>query len=426
MKDELLTEDDGPGELDLPGDPLVLASPDPLAKIGDLAASAGIRRVDMVAWRDLDHPEAGGSELHAASIAERWAAAGIDVRLTASRAEGAARVVARDGYRVDRPAGRYGIFPAVAARRTARRYLGGRPSRLAAPDDHGLLDRPSTGPDATVEIWNGMPFFSPFWAPRPRLVFLHHVHDGMWDLVLPPGLAAAGRFLESRLAPPVYRRTPVVTLSQTSRQGIIDLLRLDPALVHVVEPGVDEVFCPGPARHARPLVVAVGRLVPYKRFDLLIDVLVRLRERHPDLEAVIAGEGQERSALEGLIHRHRAGSWLRLPGRIDDETLLDLYQRAWVVASTSAYEGWGLTISEAAACATPAVASPIAGHADAVEDGVTGFLAEPGAEMEDRIGALLANPLLRRRMQRAARQRAAALTWDRTALETMRLLARQV
>jgi glycosyltransferase involved in cell wall biosynthesis len=404
---------------------------DPLAKIGDVAAGAGIRRVDMVAWRDLDHPEAGGSELHAASIAERWAAAGIDVRLTASRADGAARTGFRDGYRVERPAGRYGIFPFVAAQRGlahhVRSRLGGPGARAASPADPRREQpghRPDR-PDATVEIWNGMPFFSPLWADRPRLVFLHHVHDRMWDLVLPPGLAAVGRLLESRVAPPVYRRTPVVTLSESSRRAIVDLLGFDPSRVHVVAPGVDEAFCPGPGRHERPLVVAVGRLVPYKRFDRLIDVLVRLRSAHPGLEAVIAGEGQERGPLEEQVRRCGAQAWISLPGRIDDEQLVELYQRAWVLASTSAYEGWGLTISEAAACGTPAVASPIAGHSDAIEDGVTGFLAQPGAEMEARIGSLLSNPLLRRRMQRAAHRRAATLTWDRTALETMRLLAAQ-
>lgn len=403
-----------------------------LAKIGDIAAAAGIRRIDMVAWRDLDHPEAGGSELHAASVVERWAAAGVEIRLTASRAAGGPRVGFRDGYRIERPAGRYGIFPAVSAQRSFARYIAphlpDRGNRPPAPSEHRGSTGPSAappGPDATVEIWNGMPFFSPLWAPKPRLVFLHHVHDRMWDLVLPKGLAALGRVLESHIAPPVYRHTPVVTLSDSSRQAIIDLLRFDPKMVHVVRPGVEESFFPGPNRNPTPLVVAVGRLVPYKRFDRLIDVLVRLRERHPELRAVIAGEGQERPALADLIRRHGAEGWISLPGRIDDETLLDLYQRAWVLASTSAYEGWGLTITEAAACGAPAVVSPIAGHSDAVDDGVTGFLAEPGAEMEQRISDLLSNPLLRRRMERAARHRAAALTWDRTALEMMRLLAAQ-
>ncbi len=402
-------------------EPSGLGSPpglaDPLVKIGDLAASAGIRSVDVVAWRDLHHPEAGGSELHAARIAERWAGAGIDVAITTSSFEGGAGHGVVEGCRVTRPAGRYGIFPRVAAGRLLDRYV-----RSHLPGG----SRRGPGPaDATVEIWNGMPFFSPMWAARPRAVFLHHIHDEMWDLVLPSGLAALGRFIESSVAPPVYRGTPIVTLSSSSRQAILDHLRFRPEQVHVVEPGVDDLYQPGPQRSARPLVVAVGRLVPYKRFDRLIEVLVDLRQRHPDLEAVIAGEGQERGALEQLVGRHGAQDWLTLPGRISDAALVDLYQRAWVLASTSAYEGWGLTITEAAACATPAVVSPISGHRDAVADGITGFLAEPGPAMTGRIDALLADHALRRRMQQAARVRAETLTWDRAALDTMRVLADQ-
>ena len=59
---------------------------DPYAGVDDLAKHAGIRSIEMLAWRDLEHPEAGGSEVHAARIAERWAAAGVDVTITASRA----------------------------------------------------------------------------------------------------------------------------------------------------------------------------------------------------------------------------------------------------------------------------------------------------------------------------------------------------
>ena len=383
------------------GTPLVAVEPG-TSTIGDIAASAGLRSVDIFAWRDLDHPEAGGSEVHAARIAERWAADGLDVTLTASRAPGAPRNYTRDGYRVARPGGRYLVFPAAAARGITRR------SALA---------------DGVVEVWNGMPFFTPVWSRRPRMTFLHHVHGGMWNLVMPAPLAALGKALEARVAPRFYRHDPVVTLSESSRAAIVKNLHLDPSLVTVVPPGVDDRF--RPARHidARPLVVAVGRLVPYKRFDLLVEVLVRLREQHPTMAAVIAGEGSERAALEALIACRGAADWISLPGHLDDDALVALYQRAWVLASTSAYEGWGLTISEAAACGTPAVASPIAGHSDAVQDGYSGYLAQPGDAMVAAIGALLDNDILRRRMRQAAIANAGRLSWDRAALESMRVLA---
>ncbi|HEX4864887.1 MAG TPA: glycosyltransferase family 4 protein [Acidimicrobiales bacterium] len=380
-----------------------LPSPEPPDnKLGDIAASAGLRSIEVYAWRDLDHPEAGGSEVHVARIAERWAAAGIDVTITASRAPGGSPSQERDGYKVVRPAGRYLVFPAAAAK--------------ALVNGRGRAD-------AVVEVWNGMPFFTPVWTRKPRITFLHHVHGDMWDLVMPAPLAAVGKSVESRVAPPFYRHDPVITLSESSRLTIIDKLRLDPSRVSVVAPGVDERFRPGPHVDPRPTVVAVGRLVPYKRFDLLIDVLVKVREKHPTLAAVIAGEGAERPALESLICRRGASDWISLPGRLDDEALVDLYQRSWVLASTSAFEGWGLTISEAAACGTPAVVSPITGHSDAVRPGFSGYLAEPGTPMAEAISALLDNDLLRRRMRHGAIANAANLSWDRAAIESMRVLA---
>lgn len=377
----------------------------PRQRLAILAANAGLRHIEIVAWRDLDHPEAGGSEVHAARIAERWAAAGIDVQLTTSRAPGAARRDDHDGYHISRPAGRYLIFPATVAAGLVRR-------------------RPR--PDGVVEIWNGMPFFSPLWAPHPRVTFLHHVHGGMWDLVLTPKLAGAGKLIERRLAPPLYGRTPVVTLSESSRRTIIETLGLASTQVTVVPPGVDARFYPAGPKTTTPLVVAVGRLVPYKRFDLLIELLARVQTRHPRLQAVVAGEGSERPRLEALIRAHRAEDWLHLPGRVSDDVLVGLYRQAWAVLSTSAHEGWGLTLSEAGACGTLAVASRIDGHLDAVVDGESGLLAEPGPEMEAALETVLSNSVVRHRLKAGAQKRARSLTWDQTASGTLEVLAADV
>src|SRR5262249_35321915 len=154
--------------------------------------------------------------------------------------------------------------------------------------------------------------------------------------------------------------------------------------------GIDPRFRPdGTSRSPTPLVVAVGRLVPVKRYRALIDVLVAAKQQVPDLTAVIAGEGYERDALRVQIAEHAAGDWIDLPGRIGDEAVVDLYRRAWVVASTSAREGWGMSIAEAAACGTPAVASRVVGHLDSVVDGQSGFL----ADTDDELAAVLVRVL---------------------------------
>ena len=375
---------------------------DAVAKLGDIAAAAGLRRIAILAWRDLDDPEAGGSEIHAAHVASLWGQAGIEVTMRTSHAPGRPQVAWRDGYRVIRKAGRYMVFPRAAF----SEMMGW----------HGASD-------GLVEIWNGMPWFSPVWARRPRVVWLHHVHDTMWEMTLPPRLARLGRNLEFRVAPPLYRRTPVVTLSESSKAELVERLHFKPARVDVVPPGVDPRFTPGAELAPEPLVVAVGRLVPVKRYDLLLDALAIARERHPGLRAVVVGEGYERPRLEALRTELGAQDWCSLPGYVTDQELVDLYRRAWVVASASAHEGWGMTLTEAAACGTPAVATRIPGHEDAVRNGVTGVLVDDARDLGGAIGRVLADRTMRDRLGAAARERAAELTWAATARGTLEVLA---
>jgi glycosyltransferase involved in cell wall biosynthesis len=383
-------------------------APDPadeIAKIGDLAAQAGIRRVSMLAWRDLDDPEAGGSEVHASTVAACWGQAGIEVTMRTSFAAGHPQISWRDGYRVIRKAGRYMVFP----RAVISELMGW----------HGARD-------GLVEIWNGMPWFSPVWASGPRIVFLHHIHAEMWQMTLPPRLAALGSTLESRVAPPLYRRTPIVTLSESSKRELVEEFKFKAKRVTVVPPGVDPRFSPAGQKSPTPLVVAAGRLVPVKQFNELIDVLIRVKEHHPLLEAVIVGEGYEREDLEAQLRETGAEQWIRLAGHITDDELLDLYRKAWVIASAAAREGWGMTITEAAACGTPAVATRIAGHLDAVVHGRTGLLVDGRDDFVDALDRMLRDGELREQMSRGALDHAARFTWAATARGTLEVLAADV
>ncbi len=376
-------------------------APYALPSITSLAANAQIKRIHMLAWRDLADVEAGGSEQHAAKVAAIWAQAGLEVTMRTSYASGAPPTCVRDGYRVVRKAGRYLIFPRAVLAEITKRY--GRR-------------------DAVVEIWNGVPFFSPFWARGPRMTWLHHLHTEMWPMVLPSQLARLGQFLESVVAPPAYRRTQIVTLAESSKLVLLDKLGFSAKNVHVVPPGVDAKFVPGEQKAAIPTVLAVGRLMPPKAFDRLLTVMAKVRE-HVRAKLIIVGEGYSRDTLERQIRVLNASSWCELLGRVDSKSLIQHYQSAWVVAASSVSEGWGMTITEAAACATPAVATRIPGHSDAVKDGETGILVDNSAEFVAALVRLLTNEGLRTELARKACQRASHLTWERTAENTMAVLA---
>jgi glycosyltransferase involved in cell wall biosynthesis len=380
-----------------------LAALEELAELVERVRAGGVRRVHVLAWRDLDDPDAGGSEVHADHFMRRWVDAGLDVLHRTSAATGLPATATRNGYAVVRRGSRYSVFP-----RTVAAELAGRMGRF----------------DALVEIWNGVPWFSPVWCRRPHVVVVHHVHGPMWDQILPGPLAGLGRALETRIAPPFYRRAEVVTPSQSTRDELL-AGGFRPDLVTAVDNGVEEFFTPGAGRAAAPTVVAAARLAPVKRFMLLVEAAATARRRIPDLQLRIVGEGPERAALERWIAEHDAAGWVTLVGYVPHEDLRDEYRRAWVVASASIAEGWGLALTEAAACGTPAVATDIAGHRSSVVDGVTGVLA-PIELLGERLADVLADAPLRERLATAALSRARTLTWDASALGMTRVLERVV
>jgi glycosyltransferase involved in cell wall biosynthesis len=251
----------------------------------------------------------------------------------------------------------------------------------------------------------------------------------MWQMVLGednPALARLGDAIERRIAPPVYRRSRIVTPSESARDEIVSLLRIPADRIDVVHNGLGTAFRPGGAKTAHPSIVAVGRLVPVKRHDLLIRAAAVARTTVPDLTLTIVGEGYERERLDALISELDADSWVQLAGRVSEADLVARYQEAWVAASASAREGWGLSLTEAAACGTPAVATRIAGHADAVRDGVSGLLTDGSVEgLGGGLARILSDPARRADLRAGALERAGSLSWETTALGVMRTLAGQ-
>ena len=216
-------------------------------------------------------------------------------------------------------------------------------------------------------------------------------------------------------------------VSSSSKIELVDELGFDDSHVTVIEPGIDPFFSPGPADGSRrsptPLAVAVGRLTPVKDFCRTVRVVAEARGRVPEMELVIVGEGYLRDEIEAQVRAVGGQDWVHLPGRVSDDELLDLYRRAWLAVSCSTREGWGMTLTESAACGTPAVATDIAGHADAIDDGRSGLLGRTDGELVDAIVRVTSDAGLRAKLQAGAIERAAELTWEACAIANFRVLA---
>jgi glycosyltransferase involved in cell wall biosynthesis len=220
----------------------------------------------------------------------------------------------------------------------------------------------------------------------------------------------------------------------TCGDEVADLLRMGVSRrkVRVVPAGVDtETFTPtGPAarKHAAHRLVAVGRLLPRKRFDTIIGVLPHL----PGTELVIAGgpDGDalaadpEADRLVGIAEDAGVAERVHLLGSLSRDAMPALLRSADAVVCTPTDEPLGIVSLEAMACGVPVVASAVGGLADAVVDRVTGLHLPPGdsAALGAALRAVLTDPLRRQAMGAAGRDRVASrYGWDRIGAETLRV-----
>jgi len=195
----------------------------------------------------------------------------------------------------------------------------------------------------------------------------------------------------------VYAQELVSALLQRGVVAVSQNARHDNPFVHCVIPhGVDaRVFAPTPeCRSVEPSVLFVGTLDGRKRGRWLVDLfLQRVRPEHPDASLTIVGPpGPQWPGV-----RYHTG--------IDDAALATLYRRAWVYASPSTYEGFGLPYLEAMACGTPVLASPNPGSLEVLEHGEYGCLADD-ADFAVALSTLLRDLPLRQALAERGLRRA--------------------
>ena len=369
--------------------------------VGEQVAGVPHLRVLYLSWRDRENPEAGGSETFVERTAEVLTGRGHDVTLFTSRFPGAARETQHERVRVLRRGNRFTTYLAglVHTARHRRDY------------------------DIVIDVQNGVPFWSPLAAAVPVVNVVHHVHQDQWHTFFPRPIAALGWFLESRVAPRVYRRSRYVTVSEATREELAEL-GITPDLVDLIYSGNDqpdelERYAVLP-RSPRPSIVVLGRLVPHKQVEVAIDVVADLRAAGRDVDLHIVGGGYWQDALEQHATMRGVADLVTMHGFVDEDVKHSLLASAWLVLMPSGKEGWGLTIVEAGLHATPTIAFRHAGGPrESIVDGVTGYLVDDAAGMTDRALKLLDDPALRQTLGANAREFAMSFDWldTGTALE---------
>lgn len=167
------------------------------------------------------------------------------------------------------------------------------------------------------------------------------------------------------------------------------------------------------------ILTTVGRLVPRKGVDRVLEALPEISKIIPNCHYVIIGQGPYRATLEKLVQERKLEKQVTFLGEVDEET-----KQRWLVASDlfimpsrmieGDYEGFGMVYLEAGLHKKPVIAGRGGGVGDAVLDNVTGLMIDGNdiQEIAQAVIKLYQDTDLRTRLGQAGYERALSLTWS--------------
>lgn len=263
--------------------------------------------------------------------------------------------------------------------------------------------------------WNGMS-----WIPPG--IGVATLHDASLFAMPPDNTELREREQRSfRVA--AATATRVITDSHFSKGELSKHLNIEPDRIDVVHLGVDSVrVAPGPPPIPEPYLLFVGETEARKGIDVLEEALAKLPE---PTRLVVAGK---RTGGDVPLKDAGAPSDPRAPvrylGHVSETTLPSLYAHAKAVIYPSRYEGFGLPVLEAMAYGAPVIASDAAGIPEAGGDAALYFPSGDATALANAIALVLSEDELADNLRELGRRRAAQMTWDVTAAQTIAVFER--
>ncbi|MCK4910184.1 MAG: glycosyltransferase family 4 protein [Thermodesulfovibrionales bacterium] len=251
--------------------------------------------------------------------------------------------------------------------------------------------------------WN--PLMSRYMTHRPVVLQLHHREGSSinrrWPVV---GLPF---YLIESFYPKGFRNTCAVSRATAQKFGV--------PRAEVIPNGIDEdLLDVERTQAASDFILYLGRLeIANKGLDTLIEAIRTMKERGRETRLVLAGRGRDEARLREMA----SGLPVEFAGFVDEREKRRLMGSCLAFVLPSRFEGWGITVMEAAATGAPVVVSAIPELSYAVDGGFgLPFRTGDAGELASVIGSLADEPGLRQRLSENARETARAYTWDRIAV----------
>jgi glycosyltransferase involved in cell wall biosynthesis len=361
----------------------------------------------IFSWRDIKHPCWGGAEVLTMELARRWVKTGHRVFIVSSRFPGCSPHEIINGVCIYRPATLNSLSPLPYIR-----FL----HHLAVSYNKHFKNRV----DIVLDQVHGVPLFSPFFVREPVIFFPMEVAGNIWFKEIPFPYSIAG-YLAERTYIRLFGRYRFLTISPSTAK---EIQKYGGRSVTYFQPGVNLPPNHQPtSKSPIPELVSLGRITQMKRLEDTLAAFRLLHKEFPLIRLNIVGQGKEEliQKLKNLCCQMAIEDRVCFLGYITETDKIKLLRKAWLLVSTSTKEGWGLTVMEAAACRTPAVAYRVPGLIDSIIDKRTGLICQRNnpVDLARLIKKVIINPQLRQRLSTQAYLHAGKHTWDKAAKDTL-------
>ncbi|UKS56260.1 glycosyltransferase family 4 protein [Exiguobacterium acetylicum] len=363
----------------------------------------------FLSWRDIKHPKAGGAEVFTHEMLRR-VSDDYDITHLSPAFDGGHDVEYLDGITYIRKGTSLSIVPYAFS------YYQSHAATI----------------DLVVDQMNTHHFFTPLYVPQSkRALFIHQLTREIWQINVRPPFSYVGEWTETpRLQ--LYRTGRALTVSQSTADDLL-AVGFSKDNVTILPEGLS--FTPWQeadwkSKEEHPTFLYVGRMSAYKGINDALQAFVMLKREYADARFWVIGKKDEEyiaQQLDPLVPEEMRESIIYF-GFVSEEEKLERMSRATALLFPSKREGWGLTVSEAAAVGTPTIVYDAPGLRDAVQYGMTGYMAKnqtPGA-LAAEMRACLRDPEEYETIRLAGHRFAQTLHWDHTGQAFRRWLEQEL
>lgn len=370
--------------------------------IGFLKTKKASMNILILNWKDVRNPEAGGAEIIAHIFARNLAKEGNNVVMLTRHFKGGTKEETIDGVKILRRGNRITVY--------FEAYL--------------YYRRLIKKPDLVIDMVNTICWQTSLYVPKKkRILYVNQLAKEVFFYELPWPLSKLCFFLEP-MEYKTYKDTKTVCYSKSTRDDLISF-GINKKNIHVFPLGLDHKrYKTGEKKSIDPLFIFVARIVKMKKPDLCVKAMANIIKKYPRAKLAIIGNGPYEKDLGRLIVKLNLSDSVSIVNKnnfyVDNklgDKKVELMQKAWVILLPSVKEGWGMVITEAAACGTPAIVSNVTGLRDSVLKNKTGLVLSKSpsiAELTKAMTMFIEDNGLRTKMSNEAITFSNLFSWEKS------------